>query len=186
MKKGAFLTKGCPVFLWDKKLWRLSSSLQWWNNKKEICLTHKRTISDNRGHPNTDCKSHIFTLNLGETKQGEVRRPFPTQSYHFWKLQFCQSAYILLKLVNSCKKEWSLDYSKHFLAVLLWLANRWVYNRIAGYGNMEKSIKFNFYIFPNPGHMSEGFLKKSSEEFIALYNHIYNSNIKAFKCMKKW
>lgn len=157
MKKGAFLTKACPVFLWDKKLWRLSSSLQWWNNKKEICLTHKKTISDNSGHLNTDYKSHIFTLNLGGNKAGGGETSLSHSVLPFLKTPVCQSAYVLLKLVNSCKKEWSLDYNKHFLAILLWLANRWVYNRKAGFGNTEKSIKFNFYIFPSPGHISEGF-----------------------------
>jgi len=41
-----------------------------------------------------------------------------------------------------------------------------VYNRTADYGNTEKPIKFNIYVFPTSCQTSEGF-KKFSEEFTA-------------------
>lgn len=34
-----------------------------------------------------------------------------------------------------------------------------VYNKVADSANTEKNIKFNIYVFPTPGHMSEEFKK---------------------------
>lgn len=79
-----------------------------------IYLNHKRNISDDRVHPNTYCKLDIFILVLvrGRAEGGEACMILS----HFLRTPL---TYSLLELVNSYKKECSLDYNKFFLPIFL-------------------------------------------------------------------
>ena len=135
----------------------VSLSLKWFNNQKEIHTSPERNSSSDRVHPGPDCTPGVYALILARSEAGEDLS-FPTLSRGSWKLQVWSITLHPIKLVNSCKKECSLDCNKFFLSIFLWLGNRWQFIiEEQGMGTWKKSIKLNIYVFPTPGHMSERF-----------------------------
>lgn len=159
------------ILLWEKvHFWPkhgLSSSgikcedcVSAWNYKtirrKYTQVTRETVLVTERTQTQTASKASL-AWRWRELSRGRPDAPFPRGPAVFANPKFCRSAYILLKLVNSCTKECPLDYQELFLSIFLWWGNVTVYNRIAGYGHTEKSIDSNIYVFPTPGHMSKRF-----------------------------
>ena len=135
----------------------VSLHLKWSNNQKEIHVSPEKNSPGDRMHPGTDCTPGVCVLMLARSEAGEDLS-FPTPSCGSWKLQVWSVSLHPIKLVNSCKKECSLDCNKFSLSIFLWLGNRWQFIiEERGMGTWKKSIKFNIYVFPTPGHMSERF-----------------------------
>lgn len=134
----------------------VSLSLKWSNSQKEIHVSPENSPGD-RVHPGTDCTPGVCVLMLARSEAREDLF-FPAPSCGSWKLQVWSVSLHPIKLVNPCKKECSLDCNKFSLSIFLWLGNRWQFIiEEQGMGTRKKSIKFNIYVFPTPGHMSERF-----------------------------
>ena len=135
----------------------VSLSLKWSNDQKEIHMSPERNSFGDGVHPGTDCTPGVRALILARSEAGEDLS-FPALSHGSWKLQVWSVSLHPIKLVNSCKKECSLDCKKFFLSIFLWLGNRGQFIiEERGMRTRKKSIKFNIYVFPTPGHMSERF-----------------------------
>lgn len=135
----------------------VSLRLKWSNNQKEIHVSPEKKSPGDRMHPGSDCTPSVCVLMLARSEAGEDLS-FPTPSRGSWKLQVWSVSLHLIELVNSCKKECSLDCNKFSLSIFLWLGNRWQFIiEEQDMGTGKKSIKFNIYVFPTPGHMSERF-----------------------------
>lgn len=120
--------------LWKKKMhfWpkcvtypHLDKTVEdWVSLSEEEIHESQRNSSSDRVHPGPDCTPGVYALILARSEAGKEILSFPALSVAPENSSLVSHS-TSIKLVNSCKKECSLDCNKFFLSIFLWLGNRW-------------------------------------------------------------